>query len=513
MALIRHLARTTPKLATADGLRATWRAAEAPWAAAGRLPAGFVPGGRRLASTGATAGSAADAPAPPPAIYDVVIVGGGISGLTLAAALNNSPTASHLKIALVEGSSLDRARTWAPADDEFDNRVSSITPASRGYLERIGVWDHVDEARVQGYEHMRVRDGVTGARIDFATGDMDRPTDSIAYMTENVNLQAALLRTLAETAGTPVDVLDSTRVTAITHGEAQGPLDLRQWPVAELSSGARLAARLLVGADGFNSPVRRFAGIESRGWNYGQHGVVASLKLDWTPHPPTAWQRFLPTGPIALLPMPDDSATLVWSTTPELAARLKALAPDDFVAMVNAGLRLALVDVNYLSRLTEGVEADVEWRDALLDPDAEGLEYPPRVLEVQDGSRASFPLRMQHVDTYVAERVALVGDAAHTTHPLAGQGLNLGQGDVASLVTAIETALASGQDIGSVLALEPYWAERYPVNHVMLGVIDKLSKLYSVASGPLVPLRSVGLKLFNAVPWVKSFVMSQATGK
>jgi ubiquinone biosynthesis monooxygenase Coq6 len=131
---------------------------------------------------------------------------------------------------------------------------------------------------------------------------------------------------------------------------------------------------------------------------------------------------------------------------------------------------------------------------------------------VQEGSIASFPLKLRHADTYTGERVALVGDAAHTIHPLAGQGLNQGQGDAQSLVKTIEFAVSHGQDLGAQLSLESYNSERYAANHIILNVCDKLHKLYSVESGPLVPLRSVGLRAVNALGPLKNFFMEQASG-
>lgn len=160
---------------------------------------------------------------------------------------------------------------------------------------------------------------------------------------------------------------------------------------------------------------------------------------------------------------------------------------------------------------------DVEYRinekfnsfkdDSLIDE-----KYPPKVIDVLDKSRARFPLKLSHADTYVAERIALVGDAAHTTHPLAGQGLNMGQGDVESLVKALENARTRGLDIGSLLALEPYWADRYPTNNMLLGVVDKLHKLYSTDFGPIVGLRTFGLNLVNNLQPLKDLMMGKVSG-
>jgi ubiquinone biosynthesis monooxygenase Coq6 len=365
---------------------------------------------------------------------------------------------------------------------------------------------------VQGYQEMQVWDGVTGARIEFDWPPSTTGDKTIAYMAENLNLTSGLLKRLQELGG--VDVFDKTKVESIDLGKETEDLDLSDWPVVQLSSGQSLAARLLVGADGANSPVRTFAGINSRGWDYGRHGVVATLELEgegWGGQfNKIAYQRFLPTGPVAILPMPGKYATLVWSTTPEKAALLKSLSFKDFIAMVNAAFRLSPVDIGFMHTQENNQVEELSWRLQHTHVDAESL--PQTVVGVQEGSIASFPLKMRHADTYTGERVALVGDAAHTIHPLAGQGLNQGQGDVQSLAKTIEYAVSHGQDLGAQLSLEPYNSERYAANHVILNVCDKLHKLYSVESGPLVPLRSVGLRAVNALGPLKNFFMEQASG-
>lgn len=428
-----------------------------------------------------------------------------------------SPHTSALKVALIEGMSLESAARWDPSPDQLSNRVSSITPASKSFLEKIGVWEHVYPERVQEYDNMHVWDGVSGSRIQFDSFHLHPVGQSMAYMTENINLQHALLSYLSESAatGNSVTIFDNTKVEEITPTSvALEDVDLSSWPSVRMSNGSTVYARLLIGADGVNSPVRSYAGIESRGWDYGQHGLVATLTMEWNDRQNVAWQRFLPTGPIALLPMPDGKASLVWSTTPKLAAHLKSLSPEAFCTLVNAAFRLDMTDLNYLyTRFNaEDISAEFEWRDGLLPMEDEGAKFPLRVAEVQEGSRASFPLRMRHCDSYVAPRVALVGDAAHSTHPLAGQGLNLGQGDVATLSSVLEKAVVRGADIGDEVVLQEYWAERYPVNHVMLGVIDKLQKLYCTDAAPIVALRSVGLDVVNSLDWVKTMIMKQATG-
>jgi ubiquinone biosynthesis monooxygenase Coq6 len=340
---------------------------------------------------------------------------------------------------------------------------------------------------------------------------------TVATMCENNNLTSALLHRLRD-AGDAVEVIDQTRIQSIDFGpEAQDESspDLSQWPVVTLPGSRSLAARLLVGADGANSPVRQFANIPSHGWDYGQHGIVATLQLDHSFSENqfrTAYQRFLPTGPIALLPLPGNNASLVWSISAPYAATLKSLSPEAFTAMVNAAFRLMMVDIHHLLTTPSANPAEeLAWREPRTDPTATGLPARiPRVVGIHPNTVASFPLRMRHADTYTGHRLALIGDAAHTIHPLAGQGLNLGLADAESLAKRIVYGVEHGMDIGSNWCLDEYNSDRWAANNAMLGVVDKLQKLYSASSGPVVWGRSLGLDLVNQLGPLKGMLMGAA---
>jgi len=277
----------------------------------------------------------------------------------------------------------------------------------------------VDQSRVQPYDGMNVWDGVSGSSINFdgnAAGGTSQRTYSdertIAYMTENNNLTSALVSRAHELGG--ITLLDNSRVESIDLGTNTEHLDLSSWPILRLSSDKTLAARLLIGADGPNSLVRTFAGINSRGWDYDRHGVVGTLQLEqsgqydaWEGQEHIAYQRFLPTGPAALLPLPDGHASLVWSTTPTHAAQLKKLSPEDMAAMINAAFRLSPVDLEYMHTMPHGQSDEFKWREQHTAFDRSIV--PRKVTSIQSGSVASFPLRMRHADTYTGERVALVG--------------------------------------------------------------------------------------------------------
>lgn len=482
-----------------------------------------------------------------PEIFDVVCVGGGPAGLSLISALQTHPATHKLKVALIDSQNLSASH--APNDsDNYSNRCSSLTPSSVRFIRQIGAWDHVNRSRTQPYHAMDVWDGVSGSKIHFdpvgGSGglmesmaalipgnrfsqsrrkyEMSVDEGMVATMCENSNLTSSLLQRLADLNAqkAEVELLDKSRVESIQLGpepENEESLNLSQWPIVHVQ-GRHLAARLLVGADGANSPVRTFADIPSQGWDYNQHGVVATLHLDHTSSPQdlrTAYQRFLPTGPIALLPLPNNRASLVWSTTPQHAAKLKSLSPSDFIATVNAAFRLIPIDIDYMLTPSASNQADeLAWRLPNTNPISTGLPSTfPTITAVQEGSIASFPLRMRHASTYTGDRVALIGDAAHTIHPLAGQGLNLGLADAESLAKQLAYGIEHGMDIGSAWCLDGYNSDRWAANHAVLGVVDKLQKVYSASAGPVVWGRSAGVEVLERLGVVKGLVMGAAAGR
>lgn len=458
---------------------------------------------------------------------DILIVGGGPAGLTLATGIQESSILSHYNVTLVDGDDLKGKVQpfYINPPSHFTNRVISLTPHSMKFLtEKLQV--SLMGERIQPYDGLYVNDGITDSFLEIEREEM-------LYMIEILNIQSSLLHKLEEIKSfqspeaTPkLQILDNCKVDSISSSIKDDPTS---WPVVKLANGETYKTRLLIGADGFNSPVRKFSQITSRGWPYNTFGLVATLKLDPDSLPLyklRGWQRFLPTGPLAHLPLPDDNASLVWSTGgAELSSMLVEMDPKLFVKMINAGFILNSTDLDYYFdaykhgkmttvELIEDIDSRIQqvyssFKDELLIDE----KFPPLVVDVVPGTRARFPLKFSHADTYVTDRVALVGDAAHTTHPLAGQGLNMGQHDVEQLLTALERATMRGQDIGSMLSLEPYWGYSYGFNNVRLGMADKLHKLYHTDFSPVVALRSLGLSLTNNLPPVKNIIADIMTGK
>ena len=468
---------------------------------------------------------------PVPKLQDVVIVGGGPAGLSILGAIKNSTKCKHLLCTLIEGGSLEPvADFYDNPPEEYTNRVVSLTPMAIEFMDtKIGNWKHINHDRIKFYNRIVAYDGQDNdSRVEFDSRTVG--IDSLAAMCENINIQSSLLHLVNLLNDDSTTILDKTKVVDIYNRvEPTMSHDLPEtapesheldWPIIKLDNGDLIQARLFIGADGYNSPVRKYAGIESRGWQYNRWGVVGTIKLQYEDFmSATGWQRFLTTGPLAVLPLTEDNATIVWSSTPELSQILLKVSPEIFPALINAAMCLDEVDLNYYYKQLDNdpndlsIIDDINWRMSRLNIDSTPDKYPVEAVELIENSRARFPLKLSHADTYVGPRVALVGDAAHTIHPLAGQGLNMGQTDVAALMEALEAGIDRGMDIGSTLVLEPYVSKAWPANHAMLGVCDKLHKIFSTDWAPLVLARGLGMKSINFVDTVKNLMIKAISNR
>ncbi|KAG0146761.1 hypothetical protein CROQUDRAFT_656925 [Cronartium quercuum f. sp. fusiforme G11] len=478
-------------------------------------------------------------PSGAPVDYDIVIVGGGPVGLALANAFAACKTvlASDTRISVLDAAPLDQLAHWNLPSGEWSNRVSSVTNENISFLQNIGVWQHIDTSRTNALERMEVWDGLSDARIIFDAADACDPSELIsgaipqmARFVENIHLQRAMLQNLQSKSN--VDLLGSTRVESIASDPANRP-------IISMNNGKLFRARLLIGADGFNSPVKTYAKITSTGWNYDAHCVVGTLELEPSHSNYTAWQRFLTTGPLGFLPLSDQHASLAWSTKPKIAAGLKSLTSETLASAINACFALPHSVIEpLLSQIASHspdhpidsttVQSEIDYQTSLANSSGQATnspdELPPKVLKARMNTVASFPLRMFHADQYIGSissdepsfrgpsRVALVGDAAHVLHPMAGQGLNLGLGDARELARTVKVALENGQDIGGLTALQPYARSRYLNNHAVMATVDKLHKLYSLKASPIVWARSIGVEVLNEIPSLKNLMMGNAGG-
>ncbi len=386
--------------------------------------------------------------------YDVVISGGGMVGLLLACALGPS----GMKVALVEARQPPR---WSAAENDL--RVSAVTVASRRIFENVGVWDRIEAARIGPFARIEAWDAAGRGRVSFDAAELGEPW--LGYIVENGLIQSTLLDRLADYPN--VDWLCPASVESIDFPDEGVELTLED--------GRRLAAPLLVGADGARSSVREAAGIEVVTRDYGQLGIVANIRTE-QPHGDTARQRFLDTGPLALLPLSGGGCSIVWSCREDEAQRLLELSDDAFAAELEAA--------------SEGVLG--------------------RVVEVS--ARASFPLRRLHAKRYVSPRVALVGDAAHVIHPLAGQGANLGFLDAAALAEVLTAARSRGRDPGSIATLRRYERWRTTDNHLMQRAMDGFHWLFANDRPTLAAVRNAGLMFTDRLPGVKRLFMDHAMG-
>jgi 2-octaprenylphenol hydroxylase len=379
--------------------------------------------------------------------HDIAIVGAGMIGLTVASLLARSEHAGALRITL-----LDAGREPAfPVNDEVSLRVSAISAGTTRILEEIGVWQRIVAARACPFREMKVWDaagsvdGPETLRFDAA----DFAVPELGFIVENVLIQQALLEQLRSSN---VAIRFESPITHIEKSHDRY--------VISLASGKTLATDLLVGADGARSFVREQANIPLRTWPYAQKAFVTHLRPAIR-HCNTAWQRFLETGPLGLLPLADGRVSIVWSTTPELADKALSASDDDLQAMLSAASDEVLGQL------------------------------------VPAGPRGAFPLRAQHAEQYSRPGLVLVGDAAHAIHPLAGQGANLGFSDAAQLAREINAALGVNENPGDLPVLRRYERARKGDNLTMLRFVDGLNRLFSNHSAPAARFRGGGMRLFN----------------
>lgn len=386
--------------------------------------------------------------------FDVIIAGGGMVGAALACALGDA----GFHVAVVEAQA--PRREWKT--EEIDNRVSALTRASQHLLENLAVWRRITALGAAAYREMHVWDRRGIGEIHFDAAAIGEP--DLGHIVQNRVIQLALWERMA---ALPAVTL---RCPATISG-----LD-REHTAVLLDDGAPMKARLLVAADGARSALRELAGVSVASRSFEQLAVVATVRVSQG-HRRTAWQRFLPEGPLAFLPVDaTDRCTVVWSTSPAHAEQL--LACDDNAFCQALG------------------EASEHRLGAVL----------------ESGPRASFPLRSQLADHTVEDGLALVGDAAHVIHPLAGQGVNLGFLDVATLAQVLCDARDAGRPLGARATLRRYERARKADTLALMRAMEGFNLLFSNRRLPLSLLRNLGLRLTDSVAPLKAMLMQRAIG-
>ncbi|MGS2723612.1 UbiH/UbiF/VisC/COQ6 family ubiquinone biosynthesis hydroxylase [Porticoccus sp. GXU_MW_L64] len=390
--------------------------------------------------------------------FDVIVAGGGMVGSAFAALL--AKHCQGLSIAVVESRPFDGHF----AGDDFDPRVVALTETSRQLLEQIGVWPAIASRRVAPYTHMSVWDADGTGFIEFDSSDVS--SASLGHIVENSNILGALQQHIGQ----------RSQIEFICPAKVTGAEYLASGMTVTLDSGEQLSAQLLVAADGALSKVRDLCGFQLHDTPYGHSAIVATIRCQH-PHQNTARQWFASDGPLAFLPLPEDhTISFVWSQREQKADQLMALSDAEFCTQLTRASSACLGNVESLSK------------------------------------RFCFPLHQRHASDYVQPGIALLGDAAHTIHPLAGQGVNLGFKDVIALVDELQRARLRGLPLGELSLLGRYQRQRKPDNLATMLAMKGFKELFASDNLGVRLLRNQGMSLVNRMGLVKQQLVRQAMG-
>ena len=385
--------------------------------------------------------------------FDIIIVGGGMVGAAVACGLGNS----HLKVAIIEKNMPDAFS----CDQPHDLRVSALSIASKNILETVGAWQGVLDRRYCPFKRMRVFE--TAGDTEFCSDDINH--DELGFIVENRITQLALLDRLQKFEN--ITLFAPIGIKKIDYSLTE--------PQLELDDGQQLTAKVLVAADGGQSRVRQSAGLGVTSWDYQQHAMVIYVETDY-PQQDITWQRFVPSGPQAFLPLTNNYGSIVWYNCADEVRRLKGLSYPALMQELNHNF-------------------------------PECLGKLKQVL-----GTASFPLKRQHAQKYVKQGIVLVGDAAHMINPLAGQGVNIGLLDAAALAEVLVDANRQGENIADLKVLKRYENLRRNENLKMMTVMDIFYRTFSNKIAPIKFLRNLGLGLAERVLPVKNKIMKAAMG-
>lgn len=394
--------------------------------------------------------------------FDIVVVGAGLIG-TAAACLF---ARQGLEVMLVETQPAERGQ----GDENGDRRVSAINLAAAALLQALEAWPGIDPGRIGEYRAMRVWDRNSAAKISFHAADLGQ--QRLGYIIDNRLMIEAMREKLRQNYN--VTILDNTEITAIDRHRDRAADRSRPGLSVDLA-GERVETQLLVGADGAHSRVRALCGLNTRWRDFGQDALTATVSTAGS-HRHTAWQCFLETGPVAMLPLADGRCALVWSCERATADQLMDLPAADFCA------RLQSVFFDELGEITDC------------------------------RPRQRFALTQHHANPYIADAVALVGDAAHTIHPLAGLGANIGLMDAAALAEVVQQARGRGADPGQYSVLRRYQRWRRGDNALVMAMMAGFKEAFGSSRASVKALRSAGMNWADSVTPLKVALARFATG-
>lgn len=420
--------------------------------------------------------------------YDVVINGAGPVGSALACALSHSPQfpTNPNRILLIDSQSFETKQEFIGKKDKTaDQRVVTLTPSSIRFLKSLGVWDKLDLSRVVPFYSLQVWESTGGNH--FIIDNKNNTNQELGRTIEVKHLQACLFERIQELNRCEVAIPSS--IEGISQDENQGCLNLN------LIDGRKIKTKLLIGSDGARSKVKQFSKIPTYGWSYNQMGIVCTISSSLKEEKPKAFQRYLTNGPLALLPLWDSFYSIVWTVNLEEFEVLMKLSDEKFIAELNFSL----------TRPSKHHPISLPLQDE------KPFQYPPLVTNICN-KRMAFPLNSLQSQRYIGNRLALIGDAAHSLHPMAGQGLNMGLGDSILLANVIIKNLKGGVDVGDENNLYEYERQSKIMNYSMSLAMEGIKAGFGTSNGVLSKIRNFALNGINNFGLLQDIMKKGADG-
>lgn len=423
--------------------------------------------------------------------YDIIISGGGLIGQTMACALTKNPVFKNCTILLIESSPKKEYST----PQNYSNRVSSIAPSTKDLFVKLGMWKNI--TRYQVMSDMKIWGSFSNDYVHF-THDDNKP----AYIIENDEIINSAVKENSSASNLNILYGKSIRNVKLNVDNNSGLHEIH------IDDNLNFQSSLLIGADGPNSVIRKAMDINYISWKYHQFGIVATLNLSDDRDNTTAWQRFLPDGPVAILPLRSGLSSLVWSMTEKKAKDLMKIPDEVFVDALNDALHSDPEKNSVVSAVSDCSKSCLD----LLKMRSNNLPLlPPFIKSVITGSRASFPLGFGHSSEYTKPGVVLIGDSAHKVHPLAGQGVNIGFRDIRCLEEKLAQGHMDGRELGHRLDLKHYETEAQRHNIPIMAAIDLFHRIYTSKADVVKALGNSCFHIANSVSPIKNIMKQLAT--